>query len=68
MFQFSRNSQLSAGSGFYNRAPTNNDKVHVLVCVFPADILFPLSDNVVRMIQQIRLEARDLGEHKSLHL
>lgn len=68
MFQFNRNHQLLADSRFYNSAPTNNDKVHVLVCVFPADISFPLSDNVVRMIRQIRLEARDLGEHKSLHL
>lgn len=68
MFQFSHDCQLSAGSRFYNSAPTNNDKVHILVCVFPADISFPLSDEVVKMIQEIRLDARDLGEHKSLHL
>ncbi|KAF3703240.1 Interferon-induced protein 44 Microtubule-associated protein 44 [Channa argus] len=41
--------------------PTDNDKVHVLVCVVPADTLSVMKEQVVEKIRNIRMEASQLG-------
>ncbi|KAK2855827.1 hypothetical protein Q5P01_004562 [Channa striata] len=54
-------SRLSIDGQFYNRDPTANDKVHVLVCVVAADTLPSMSKAIVEKIQSIREEASRLG-------
>ncbi|XP_028461581.1 uncharacterized protein LOC114573529 [Perca flavescens] len=46
---------------FYNKHPTNNDKVHVLVCVVDASILSFISDKAVAKMRTIRIEASKLN-------
>lgn len=65
MFQFRANSTLSEDDLFYNKSPTNNDKVHVLVCVVPADKVGRMSDEVLKKIRDVRKEASDLGEGRN---
>ncbi|GAA6231656.1 interferon-induced protein 44-like [Lates japonicus] len=60
-YTFNPESKLSEGNEFYNKSPTVNDKVHVLVCIVPADTLFSMSDETVKKIRDIRLEASRLG-------
>ncbi|XP_027131716.1 interferon-induced protein 44-like, partial [Larimichthys crocea] len=61
VFQFNPVSKLSEGDQFYNNSPTDNDKVHVLVCVFPGHTVANIQDDVVQKIVEIRKEASDLG-------
>lgn len=62
VFQFNPASKLSENNRFYNGAPTDNDKVHVLVCVIPADTVGLMSTEVLQKIRDIRMEASSLGE------
>uniref|UniRef100_A0A667Z6E5 Interferon-induced protein 44-like n=1 Tax=Myripristis murdjan TaxID=586833 RepID=A0A667Z6E5_9TELE len=60
-FQFNPVSPLSEGDPGYNSCPTLDDKVHILVCVIPADRLSVLSEEVKQKIRDIREAASDLG-------
>ncbi|XP_026196906.1 interferon-induced protein 44-like isoform X3 [Anabas testudineus] len=59
-YRFNPESKLSAGP-FYNEAPTANDRVHLLVCVVPADKLPCMKAEVKKKIRDVRLEASRLG-------
>ncbi|KAL7388780.1 hypothetical protein ABVT39_020533 [Epinephelus coioides] len=45
---------------FYNNNPTDNDKVHVLVCVIPANTVSQIRAETVQKIRNIRTEATKL--------
>ncbi|XP_029911929.1 interferon-induced protein 44-like [Myripristis murdjan] len=60
-YPFNPASKLSSDSQYYNAEPTLNDKVHVLVCVVPADTAAQLTENFVKKIKQIRRMASELG-------
>lgn len=65
-FQFNPESKLSEYDKFYNDTPADNDKVHVLVCVIPADAISRMAEETVQKIRDIRKEASDLSESKTL--
>ncbi|XP_078140601.1 interferon-induced protein 44-like isoform X1 [Centroberyx gerrardi] len=60
-YKFNPISTLSKEDQGYNSCPTVDDKVHVLVCVIPADAVSLLSDEVVGKMRDIRLAASDMG-------
>ncbi|XP_051264783.1 interferon-induced protein 44-like [Dicentrarchus labrax] len=60
-YVFNPRAKLSEGDQFYNKNPSSNDKVHVLVCVVPADTATVAQDETMKRLREIRLEARDLG-------
>ncbi|XP_071374719.1 interferon-induced protein 44-like, partial [Centroberyx affinis] len=60
-YKFNSLSTLSKDSQGYNSCPTLNDKVHVLVCVIPADTVSGLSDEVLGKMMDIRLAASNMG-------
>ncbi|XP_075994887.1 interferon-induced protein 44-like [Genypterus blacodes] len=60
-YEFKNGTALAKGSQSYNASPTLNDKVHVLVCVIPADKLALMTDEVIGKMREVRLAARDLG-------
>ncbi|XP_076612308.1 interferon-induced protein 44-like isoform X3 [Chaetodon auriga] len=59
-YRFNPQSRLSEDDRFYNKSPTANDKVHVLVCVIDASKL-SMKEEVLQKIKDIRAEASDLG-------
>uniref|UniRef100_UPI003AAE5442 interferon-induced protein 44-like n=1 Tax=Centroberyx gerrardi TaxID=166262 RepID=UPI003AAE5442 len=60
-YKFNPISTLSKEDQGYNSCPTVDDKVHVLVCVIPADAVSRLSDEVVGKMRDIRVAASDMG-------
>ncbi|XP_029911866.1 interferon-induced protein 44-like [Myripristis murdjan] len=60
-YRFNPASKLSDDSKYYNAEPTKNDKVHVLVCVVPADNILLLTKDDMRKIKDIRETASELG-------
>ncbi|XP_070844201.1 interferon-induced protein 44-like [Chaetodon trifascialis] len=60
-YRFNPESKLSEDDRFYNKSPTDNDKVHVLVCVIDANNLSIMNKEVLQKIRDIRAEASDLG-------
>ncbi|KAL3979301.1 PDZ and LIM domain protein 1/2/3/4 [Sarotherodon galilaeus] len=59
-YSFNPENKLSKGDRYYNRAPTENNKVHVLVCVVDANTVSLMNDATVEAIQDVRDEATDL--------
>ncbi|KAI3359940.1 hypothetical protein L3Q82_014288 [Scortum barcoo] len=55
-------SKLSEDDLGYNKTPTLNDQVHVLVCVISASTVNILSDEHVKKMRGVRLEASDMGK------
>ncbi|XP_060946308.1 interferon-induced protein 44-like [Limanda limanda] len=60
-YKFTSGQELKEGDDGYNSDPTLEDKVHVLVCVVPADAVSRLSDQMVKKIRNVRLAASELG-------
>lgn len=63
--QFCPGHELSESDPFYNKTPTDNDKVHVLVCVVPTDRMALMSDDFLRLIREVRMKASKLSESRS---
>ncbi|XP_029911871.1 interferon-induced protein 44-like [Myripristis murdjan] len=60
-YTFNPASKLSSDNHYYNAQPTLNDKVHVLVCIVPADKILLLTKDDVKKMKDIRETASDLG-------
>ncbi|XP_038583567.1 interferon-induced protein 44-like isoform X2 [Micropterus salmoides] len=60
-YRFKPESPLSEDDQFYNKSPTANDKVHVLVCVVGVSRIHQMNNITVEKIRNIRLEASHLG-------
>ncbi|KAF1377040.1 hypothetical protein PFLUV_G00217750 [Perca fluviatilis] len=60
-YTFNPESKISKEDQYYNRDPTANDKVHVVVCVIDASTVSQMSPKAVETLQDIRDEASDLG-------
>uniref|UniRef100_A0A8C4IWX3 G domain-containing protein n=1 Tax=Dicentrarchus labrax TaxID=13489 RepID=A0A8C4IWX3_DICLA len=60
-YKFKPASTISKDDHSYNNNPTLNDKVHVLVCVVPANTIHLLSNETVTKMRDVRLAARDMG-------
>ncbi|KAF1377038.1 hypothetical protein PFLUV_G00217730 [Perca fluviatilis] len=59
-YEFNPESSLSEDNPFYNKHPTANDKVHVLVCVVAANTISQMRQETVEKICNIRMEASKL--------
>ncbi|XP_039892376.1 interferon-induced protein 44-like [Simochromis diagramma] len=59
-YVFNPENKLSKGDSYYNSTPTENDKVHVLVCVVDANTASLMNDATVEAIQDVRDEATEL--------
>lgn len=57
-------SKLTEDNKFYNKEPANNDKVHVLVCIVPANTLNLVGNKIEEKIRDIREESSQLGENR----
>uniref|UniRef100_A0A8C9YTR5 G domain-containing protein n=1 Tax=Sander lucioperca TaxID=283035 RepID=A0A8C9YTR5_SANLU len=60
-YEFNPESSLSADYPFYNKHPTANDRVHVLVCVVPTNTISQMRKETVDKIRNIRMEASKLN-------
>ncbi|XP_010774867.1 interferon-induced protein 44-like [Notothenia coriiceps] len=58
-YNFNPRSSLSENDQHYNRDPSLNDRVHVLVCINPGSIA-GMQDDSVRKLREVRLAARDM--------
>ncbi|XP_026019489.1 interferon-induced protein 44-like [Astatotilapia calliptera] len=60
-YTFNPQSSLSEHDHKYNKEPTLNDKVHVLVSVLDANKIKLMSDDIIKQMRTVRLAARDMG-------
>ncbi|XP_032399742.1 interferon-induced protein 44 isoform X2 [Etheostoma spectabile] len=60
-YKFNRDARMPEEGPFYNKQPTDNDKVHVLVCVIDANTLTCMNKDTEEKIRQIRIEATHLS-------
>ncbi|KAL3987226.1 polyadenylate-binding protein 2 [Sarotherodon galilaeus] len=60
-YKFNPESSLSEHDHDYNKEPTVNDKVHVLVCVIDANKVKLLSDDIMKKMRDVRLAASGMG-------
>nr|XP_033500302.1 interferon-induced protein 44-like [Epinephelus lanceolatus] len=58
--QFNPTQRLKEGDEGYRSYPTPCDRVHVLVCVIPADKVSLVDDKVVKKMREVRLAASQL--------
>ncbi|XP_051244163.1 interferon-induced protein 44-like isoform X1 [Dicentrarchus labrax] len=59
-YNFNPLSTISEDDHSYNKTPTLNDKVHVLVCVVSANTVNLLSPETAKKMRDVRLKARDM--------
>ncbi|XP_073349688.1 interferon-induced protein 44-like [Pagrus major] len=60
-YQFNPERHMMEGDLGYNPYPTLDDRVHILVSVFPADSVSLLSNEVWTKMREVREAARDMG-------
>uniref|UniRef100_A0A3B4G849 G domain-containing protein n=1 Tax=Pundamilia nyererei TaxID=303518 RepID=A0A3B4G849_9CICH len=60
-YTVSPESSLSEHDHKYNKEPTLNDKVHVLVSVIDANKIKLMSDDIIKQMRTVRLAASDMG-------
>ncbi|XP_075880194.1 interferon-induced protein 44-like isoform X4 [Nelusetta ayraudi] len=60
-YKFSPNHPITEDSQWYKKSPTKADRIHVLVSVFSADTASMLSEQVLKKLKDVRLEASQLG-------
>ncbi|KAL6102784.1 uncharacterized protein ACO6RY_02324 [Pungitius sinensis] len=60
-YMFNPCSEISEDDPYYNKNPTLEDKVQVLVCIIDGSSSSILDDESIRKMRQVRLAARDLG-------
>ncbi|KAF1377033.1 hypothetical protein PFLUV_G00217680 [Perca fluviatilis] len=60
-YRFNRDSRMSEDDPFYINHPTDNDKVHVLVCVIDANTVTCMHNEIEEKIRNIRKEATHLS-------
>ncbi|XP_059183527.1 interferon-induced protein 44-like [Centropristis striata] len=60
-YKFSPSQKLMEGDKGYRSAPTLDDKVHVLVCVFPVGSVSLISEEVVKKLREVRRAASHMG-------
>ena len=63
VFQFNSASALSEHDEGYNRFPSPDDRVHVLVCVLSANTA-EIKESILEKMKVVREAARDLGENR----
>ncbi|XP_028460527.1 interferon-induced protein 44 [Perca flavescens] len=60
-YTFNPESKISKEDRYYTRAPTANDKVHILLCVVDASTVSQMSPKAIETLQDIREDASDLN-------
>ncbi|XP_020515058.1 interferon-induced protein 44-like [Labrus bergylta] len=60
-YKFNIESKLSDADPHFIKSPTDNDKVHILVCVINADNLTLMHQATLQQIREIRGKASELG-------
>ncbi|XP_056263175.1 interferon-induced protein 44-like [Pseudoliparis swirei] len=60
-YNFDPRYEISEDDPKYNKDPTLEDKVHVLVCVIDANTVGILGDKHLRKMREVRLAASDMG-------
>ncbi|XP_041661258.1 interferon-induced protein 44-like [Cheilinus undulatus] len=59
-YRFKPETEIAADDPLYNQNPTDNDKVHVLVCVFDPFDISVMPRDTLQMIHNIRVAATEL--------
>ncbi|XP_069383343.1 interferon-induced protein 44-like isoform X2 [Paralichthys olivaceus] len=60
-YKFNPQSQLKENDPNYKSSPTLEDRVHVLVCVYPASSVSIMPKDILRQMREVRLAASDMG-------
>ncbi|XP_044024158.1 interferon-induced protein 44-like isoform X2 [Siniperca chuatsi] len=60
-YTFNPECKLSKSDQYYNKSPTADDKVHILVCVIDANTVSLMSKECRDALRDIRCEASELG-------
>ncbi|XP_041634158.1 interferon-induced protein 44-like [Cheilinus undulatus] len=60
-FTFNPFTKMSTDYYYYNSNPSLDDKVHVMVCVIPADSVSLINEKILDKFKQVRAAATELG-------